>query len=742
MNQQEKEFSRQFKDNPNPKAKFGFIICYPFQFYVYKNIYKYLEEAEFIVDLQVFYPVRQPADLVEDLINILTKNKAYFRIFHYEDFPNQSYADNFFSRYTTLVSVWEWNCIKLGCNKDKIKVNLAYGAGKELITIRPSRTMYDVVLSYGERDTKLYSLCTKAVIVGNPKFDDWFNGEIDKEVISEINQKIDRSKRNILYLPTHSDLDSIIELSEELKKLSSSYNVIVKLHYHTVRDEKHKVDILRHKNIILLNDDYDLLPLLNISDIVISDNSSAIFDVILADKPIVVTDFLSADYFDTAHQKPRQYRRSSNAQPLTYSGSIEQIVKKEKLVPVIKKPEELENAIQRVISDPAPYPENRKKLREELFSFNDGRCGQRAAKEVEKAHEYKNLEKPILYHVYNIRKSSANISQSYMEADLAEYKKMVKEKIAREEEGMVFSVLLTRLDGNYPKKTIRSLIFQNFPANKYEIILPEGEWRRVVEEIIDENQLRKKELPHIKYVENAIENNENYLQKALGLSSGRLICFIECGSWTTDGWLDKFYLKFQEYSEIGGVGGYIARDFEHPSVFERHYILDVMKKLNIPRASTDFSKLVYEIKNNLFFQNPAGDIGNVCYKKEILYNTPTDYDEKLSEIFAWQIKKKCLEKHLLCFIPSPVYSSTRIDFKIFAESSFLEGMAFETTFSSQPVVYKKNKFTIWKTGKATLAYPLENEEKKAIFVIFIRGFFRTIGRWYMYLVRFNQKNKT
>lgn len=203
----------------------------------------------------------------------------------------------------------------------------------------------------------------------------------------------------MLYLPTHSDLCSIDVIADELKKLTKNYNVIVKFHYYTPPEEPERVQKLKDPRIICLNDDADLITLLKISDVVLSDNSSVIFDVILADKPLIATDFLSDEYLDWKHGEYKPYRRGIAA-GLTYSGSIEQKIKKEGLIVTLKRPEELPRAVRGALEDSVFYKASRKKLRKELFSFHDGTCGERAAMAIKNFLATKELpEKPLLWHL-------------------------------------------------------------------------------------------------------------------------------------------------------------------------------------------------------------------------------------------------------------------------------------------------------------------------------------------------------
>jgi CDP-glycerol glycerophosphotransferase (TagB/SpsB family) len=393
---------KEIKDNPNPQAILGFVIVYPFQFYVYKNIYRHLtKEAEFIVDLGCFFPVKQPTYLLDNLISLLVREKVYFRVLNYNDYFDLSFLERFFSKYQALVSVWRRGCLKIPCVwENRKQIHLPYGCGKELTTFGFWKANFDLILAYGVRDQSIFSQYTSSAVVGNPKFDDWFSKNLDQELIEKIKNQLDPLKKTLLYLPTHSDLSSIDLIAENLREMTSKFNVLIKFHYYNVYEEKERLHKFSQKEILKFDDSTDLLVLLGIADVVLSDNSSVIFDTILADKPIVVADFWSKDFLDTDFKKVKSYRRGWSG-PLTYSGSIEQLIKKEGQVITINSPGELSLALNKALLDQDSfYRKERKKIRENLFSYNDGNCGKRAATEIKGIIQKKELPpKPLFYHL-------------------------------------------------------------------------------------------------------------------------------------------------------------------------------------------------------------------------------------------------------------------------------------------------------------------------------------------------------
>ena len=148
-----------YSDNSNPNAEIGFVVFYPFQFYVFKNVYKHLSnKSEFIVDLGAFFPVEQPGRLVESIIKLLRENGVYFRVFRYDDYFYPARGEKFFSKYAALVSLWKRGCLNFEFNQAKKKIHLTYGAGKDLITYGTWKRFFDLILAYGERDHKYFSI--------------------------------------------------------------------------------------------------------------------------------------------------------------------------------------------------------------------------------------------------------------------------------------------------------------------------------------------------------------------------------------------------------------------------------------------------------------------------------------------------------------------------------------------------------------------------------------------------------
>lgn len=392
-----------FEENPHPNPKIVFVMWTPFHFWVYKNIAHHIPESEFVVCDTWYSSVGERGySHISHSVELLKNSGVSWRVFL--ELSDQEKIKKFFEKYDIIVStLYQPPLSSLLPDDDwflkKKSVRIKYGVGKNITTFAPWSVLFDLSLTEGPHAQHYLSLLTESHMIGTPKFDDWFNNTIDQSEILRIKKNLDPAKKTVLYLPTHSDLSSLYTYGDEIIHLASDFNMLVKFHNHNALTEKPIVQKLQAcPHLFLFDDADDILSLFYLSDVVVSDSSSALLETLVVDKPLVVLD-------TTADKKVfDQHRSAEEFNGFWYSGGlispqsvVERIKRPEMLIgEVVKNPSETRSAIERAISIKTKFSKNRAYLRDELFSFNDGKCGKRAAQVIKDFLARPKPESPML----------------------------------------------------------------------------------------------------------------------------------------------------------------------------------------------------------------------------------------------------------------------------------------------------------------------------------------------------------
>ena len=139
----------------------------------------------------------------------------------------------------------------------------------------------------------------KLVDIGYPKFDDYINNKIDRNAYMNYLGIKDRSRKNILYAPTWRWGDGTLQKygKQFCKELDGEFNLIIRPHFH---DRRHilplkfwaksnglnNVYFSNPAKILKNNSMYDFA----ISDLMISDTSSIIYEYLVTKNPIIIAD--------------------------------------------------------------------------------------------------------------------------------------------------------------------------------------------------------------------------------------------------------------------------------------------------------------------------------------------------------------------------------------------------------------------------------------------------------------------
>lgn len=167
--------------------------------------------------------------------------------------------------------------------KAKYKIKYRYGtlsAKPNIVYGNPQNYIfYDAILCGGTYDANYLSNYSKTYLTGNMKYINF-----TKKVKKKSNKKI------LLYLPTYGTCSSLDFIGEYLNNLRKDYYVIAKLHHGTIflKKEKSRKSKLENSVDELYDLHKDLSELLSIADVVLSDNSGAIFEAMYKEVPVAI----------------------------------------------------------------------------------------------------------------------------------------------------------------------------------------------------------------------------------------------------------------------------------------------------------------------------------------------------------------------------------------------------------------------------------------------------------------------
>lgn len=168
-------------------------------------------------------------------------------------------------------------------------IGLQYSMSKERHQYGTWRAMCDLNLVYGEYSRQRIEPFSPCRIVGNPRFDRWFEGRLDPVKLAEMKSRLKSDRKTVLYLPTWGQLSSMTDFGKAIADLSESYNVIAKVHHKTDTHELNRKNVLGQAGLeSVFGASDDLLYLFACADVVLSDFSGAIFDAINVGKPVIL----------------------------------------------------------------------------------------------------------------------------------------------------------------------------------------------------------------------------------------------------------------------------------------------------------------------------------------------------------------------------------------------------------------------------------------------------------------------
>jgi CDP-Glycerol:Poly(glycerophosphate) glycerophosphotransferase len=238
---------------------------------------------------------------------------------------------------------------------------IQYGYAKEAHNYGPWRSFAELTLTYGEYAAEKIAHFCPVAATGNPRYDDWHQADFHHRARQR--HALDPNKATLLYAPTWGKNSSVEQYLGPICQLATDYNVLVKTHHNTELLEAERRDGLDFASVRHLGASADLLELLSVADLVISDFSGAIFEALYCQKPLVLVG------------QPNELDEKVDRFSLERSH-------REQLGLVVHHPGELPAGIQEALAAKNALVERNEVLRGRLFNLEPG-ATQRAVEALE-----------------------------------------------------------------------------------------------------------------------------------------------------------------------------------------------------------------------------------------------------------------------------------------------------------------------------------------------------------------------
>ncbi|MCF7858926.1 MAG: CDP-glycerol glycerophosphotransferase family protein [Candidatus Cloacimonetes bacterium] len=234
-----------------------------------------------IVDFYCFKPIYQ---LMSE-IRLVAKNKTVQR--ELKDLGIRSVLYPTFPDVIVMTRHLAW---KYPDPKIK-KIGLRHGAYHFKDFVAAHRyNAFDKFLVTSKKEVELAAVknIVNAIVIGFPKIDPMFNGEISEAELKNLRAKLnlDPQKATIIFTTTwdKTNYSAITKWIHRLPEISKDYNVLVTVHHWTTDSKK---QILENTDGIYFVKEKDILPFLLIADILVGDISSIIAEFNSLDKSII-----------------------------------------------------------------------------------------------------------------------------------------------------------------------------------------------------------------------------------------------------------------------------------------------------------------------------------------------------------------------------------------------------------------------------------------------------------------------
>ena len=278
-------------------AKIGFFIRRPRDFFLFELLARELN-AEFIIippiAMNIFAQGKRLIKTLdaEPMERFMASRDMPWRKYEGNILDNEiNEIENFFSPYDALLDSQKSLFLMHPALNGKKRILYFYDDAIPGYWPTISFSNIDMVLSTGKYFNDLLRPFINTVQIGDLYLD--FPQPYSK---NELPQNLDENKKTILFAPSEDVFYSPAGFSGEINALTDEYNVIVQLSQISATSERNKNLFALNKEIILLDESFDIRKLNPFINIVLSDNSAAVMEWLSDGKPCIVLDAWSNEF--------------------------------------------------------------------------------------------------------------------------------------------------------------------------------------------------------------------------------------------------------------------------------------------------------------------------------------------------------------------------------------------------------------------------------------------------------------
>ncbi len=265
----------------NANLKIYFYVAYPYYFPHFLPISKYFQKQK--IEVKYILSSRQNS---QNMITICKENNLNYSFDEEELYEDDIDFVFFANPYGNIAKIKAKTCF------------LEHGIGTKSNSFYSSIEDFDIYFVEGvQKYDRLLGLYPqfkhKIKKVGFSKFDGVmdFNEADKKNLFAKYG--LDTEKKTILYAPTFFP-SSIEKMSDDFPDDFREYNIIIKAHYLSFERDRYKKQLEKFKIwskydncVVMPLEEYSLIPFLSTCDVMISDESSAMFEFASLNKPVI-----------------------------------------------------------------------------------------------------------------------------------------------------------------------------------------------------------------------------------------------------------------------------------------------------------------------------------------------------------------------------------------------------------------------------------------------------------------------